>query len=212
LNELKAQLKHNIMELREKELHKLATITEKAVCDQLENIINDPIYNLDDDFWNKIKNPYIDNLSEQREACEDILQKAFECEYDEMEDFIATMETKVYSFTTDYIKKTFKDINTNLMRRFNKEFKKESNGKPRVWQKMEEGQIRELHTHIKKVLEDLTVDFKYIKIPKNVGQSHNTDNGVARSLTRSDSVRYERLLSEAELNKVKDKFNEEADF
>lgn len=33
MNELKSQLKHSILELREKELLKLANITEKTVCD-----------------------------------------------------------------------------------------------------------------------------------------------------------------------------------
>lgn len=123
------------------------------------------------------------------------------------------MEIKVYKFTTDYIKKLFKDINTNLMRRFNKDFKKDVNGKPRHWQKMEEGQIRELHAHIKKAIDDIIGEFKYIKIPRQLGlgSTHGGEMGFS-ALTRSDSARYEKLLSETDINRVRDKFTEEAEF
>lgn len=59
------------------------------------------------------------------------------------------MEKEIHVFTTDYIKKLFTDINTNLLRRFNKFFKKEENGKPRDWPAIEEPKIRELFTKFK---------------------------------------------------------------
>lgn len=51
--------------------------------------------------------------------------EAFRCNNEEISDFIQTLEANIYEFTTDYIKKLFRDINTNLVRRFNKLFKKD---------------------------------------------------------------------------------------
>jgi hypothetical protein len=49
-----------------------------------------------------------------------------------------TLEKTIYNFTTDYIKKIFRDINTNLSRKFNLMFKKEDGTKNRDWRAMEE--------------------------------------------------------------------------
>lgn len=76
------------------------------------------------------------------------------------------MEDSIYSFATEYIKRLFKDINTNLLRKFNALFKKDEAGKHRDWKTMEEGEIRELHAKCKLALEDIIKQFKFINIPK----------------------------------------------
>lgn len=40
-------------------------------------------------------------------------------------------------YTQDYIAKLFKDINTNLLRKFNKQFKTDEKGALRKWVAME---------------------------------------------------------------------------
>lgn len=136
------------------------------------------------------------------------------------------MEKEIHVFTTDYIKKLFTDINTNLLRRFNKFFKKEENGKPRDWPAIEEPKIRELFTKFKAEVSAIIEEFKYIKVKWDVvssptpGQNKNegeTQNGfdpmsLGRSiLGRSNSLMYSRLLTEDQINRVKDRFNEETD-
>jgi len=41
-------------------------------------------------------------------------------------------------FTTDYVKKLFRDINTNLARRFKEEFMNDERGSQRNWIAIEE--------------------------------------------------------------------------
>lgn len=47
-------------------------------------------------------------------------------------------ESEIRDYTSNFIKKTFKDINVNLLRRFNKEFKSDTNNTTRNWVAMEE--------------------------------------------------------------------------
>lgn len=83
------------------------------------------------------------------------LLDGFKCEFEEIEDFLGVFQSNIYTFTTDYIKKLFRytfknhlyrDINTNLLRKFNLEFKKDKDGKNRDWRTIEEEKIREMHT------------------------------------------------------------------
>ena len=45
---------------------------------------------------------------------------------------LAFSET-VHSFAVEYIKRLFRDINTNLLRKFSIAFKKDKDGKNKVW-------------------------------------------------------------------------------
>jgi len=46
-----------------KEVDKLSSLARTIALDSIENIVSDPIYALDDDFWTKIKEPYILELT-----------------------------------------------------------------------------------------------------------------------------------------------------
>ena len=72
------------------------------------------------------------------QQCLDILDTGFKSTDDEKEGFVERFEIDIKRYTQDHIKKLFQDINTNLLRRFNKEFKEEENGKIRDWVKVEE--------------------------------------------------------------------------
>lgn len=47
---------------------------QKASKDTIEQIINGPIYQLDNNFWDLIKGPYTKEISDLRENCEEILE------------------------------------------------------------------------------------------------------------------------------------------
>ena len=47
----------------------------------------------------------------------------FKCDYDEIEDFSDRLIRQIYEFTTEFIKKQFRDINSHLLRKFNSLFK-----------------------------------------------------------------------------------------
>jgi len=70
----------------------------------------------------------------------------------------------VRRYTEDSIKKLFRDINQNLMRKFNGTFKKDEDGKPRNWVKMEKNEIDELWQKCKARCEDIFKEFKFIRL------------------------------------------------
>jgi len=64
----------------------------------------------------------------------------------------------------------FRDINTNLLRRFNKDFKKDESGKNREWKDIEEPKIRELWQKVRAQLQEVIANFKYVMLPKGLLQ------------------------------------------
>lgn len=76
------------------------------------------------------------------------------------------METSLHNFTVEYIRRLFRDINTNLLRKFNKYFKKDENGKNREWRDIEEGKIRDLWQKCRAEMAEIINDFKYIRLSK----------------------------------------------
>ena len=79
-----------------------------------------------------------------------------------------SLEDSVHGFTVEYIKRMFRDINTNLLRKFNQMFKKDENGKNRDWSAMEDAQIRELWQSCRLYLEEIITDnFKFIPLAKH---------------------------------------------
>jgi hypothetical protein len=108
-------------------------LTQKAAKDNLELILNKPIYTLDDDFWEQMRGPYINELQDLAYNCKQILTQGFNLDNQQIGDFVKTLEQEIHKFTTEYIYRQFRDINTNLLRKFNLRFKKDENGKSREW-------------------------------------------------------------------------------
>ena len=142
-------------------------LTQQAVKDNLENIINGPIYELNTDFWEEIRAPYFQEMRDLALNCEKVLNSGFNCSDTEIGDFMKVLQGNLCQFTSDYIHRLFRDINTNLLRKFSKLFKKDENGKNREWRDIEEGKIRELWSQYKTVMSEVVNDFKYIRLPKN---------------------------------------------
>jgi hypothetical protein len=92
--------------------------------------------------------------------------RGFRCNEAEVHEFMKKLEAQLHQFTVDYIRRLFRDINTNLLRKFNKLFKKDETGKNREWRDIEEGKIRELWANIRTEMGALINDFKYIKLQR----------------------------------------------
>ena len=225
--DLNQQLKALIEQAREKEIDKLQMLTQKAAKDNLEQIINGPIYELNPSFWEEIKTPLVQELQDLTANCEHVLVEGFKCEQDETEEFILTLEQAVHSYTVDYIKRLFRDINTNLLRKFKKLFNKDDHGKNRDWRTLEENQVRDMWLKVKTQMEDVINEFKYIKLPKTTlskgGLLEDAEiqedvsplrpsTPTPGAFSRSFTVMYAKLLTEQDLNKVRDRFHEDIDF
>lgn len=78
-----------------------------------------------------------------------MLRVGFKCSEEEVDDFIRDLEGHVHHQTIEIVRRLFRDINTHLLRKFNKIFKKDETGKTRDWKAIEENQIRELHQKCK---------------------------------------------------------------
>jgi len=100
--------------------------------------VNEPVYRLDDDFWEQVIEPYRSELISARDNSSQTLKENFLCTDEEIDEFVDQLEVNIYTFTTDYIKKIFRDINSNLLRKFSLVFKKEDGVKNRDWRSMEE--------------------------------------------------------------------------
>lgn len=61
-HELENQLLSVIKSQRERELDKMHTITTKATFQTIEEIVSPPIYELNQDFWTDIRDPYISEM------------------------------------------------------------------------------------------------------------------------------------------------------
>jgi sugar diacid utilization regulator len=61
-SELEQILLNLVKNARDKEIEKLANITQKATFDTIEEIVNYPIYQMKDDFWAEIRKPYAQEM------------------------------------------------------------------------------------------------------------------------------------------------------
>jgi len=143
----------------------MQTITAKATYDTVEEIVNAPIFELNEDFWQDIRDPYTQEINLVLKNCKEILRNGFKTSAFEEEEFLENFELDIRKYTGDYIKKQFKDINSNLLRRFNQKFKSDDKGVQRNWMMLEEPAIRELWITTKTDIEAMFKHFKYIEIP-----------------------------------------------
>lgn len=104
-------------------MDKMLNITTKATFDTIEEIVNPPIYSLPADFWKQIRDPYMEEMVLVLGNCKKILKTGFDVDGIEETGFMDKFEGEVRDYTQSYIKKLFRDINVNLLRRFNKDFK-----------------------------------------------------------------------------------------
>lgn len=130
----------------------------------MEELINGPIYNLKDDFWVQINEPIKSELTLIIQNCRGILLSGFQAKLEEVTDFIEDFLKQIRRFTTDYVRKLFKDINSNLSRRFKDEFQNDENGTQRNWVALEEHQIKELNQKARENIIVVVSRFKYIEV------------------------------------------------
>ena len=95
-------------------------------------------------------------------------QDGFRAEAEEVEKFIDSLDQQVFQHTVDSVRKLFRDINADLLRRFTLLFKKEESGlRNRDFRQIPEDQIRELWQRARNLLDQLiSTEFKYVKLPK----------------------------------------------
>ena len=110
--------------------------------------------------------PYMEEFKDLSVSCERVLQDGFHCSEQETIDFLKTLESTLHQFTVDFIRRLFRDINTNLLRKFNKLFKKDETGKNREWRDIEEGKIRDLWSKTRADMSSIINDFAYIKLSR----------------------------------------------
>lgn len=117
--------------------------------------------------------------------------------------------------------------NPQLLRMFNEKFKKDEDGKTRNWPDVEEGKIKELFDVCKAQITECLDQFKLVILPKNITSLALCQDNTPDEISRDDlefamedknskrikgSLSNTRLLSEEEINRVRDKFAEDVDF
>lgn len=150
-------------------------------------------------------------------SCTDVLEQGFNASKVESMEFIDSFLKQIREYTQGYVRRSFRDINSNLIRRFKEEFAKDENGVTRQWVLVEEPQIREMWKTCKADILTVFNHFKFIEIDYNAieafGKEENEtpDGGdqIVEDKVNKKSLLNDKLLSEIELNRVKDRFNED---
>lgn len=204
--DLSSGLQKAINDERSKQMEKLFNFSVENICDILEKEVTEPIKNLEDDFWRTIKKNYRRIIEEKEEDIKNILNEGFKTLEDEYDNFILKIEDKIYTNCKKFIVKTTNDINSHMNRKFNTIFKKDSNGKNRDWKLISEEDIEKLFTDWVRQFDNILENFRKIEIPKNVTSEYPT-----MTLTSSFHREKEALLTEDEITKVKDKFEDDWD-
>ena len=97
--ELDGQLHSIIKNQREREMDKMHRITTKATYETIEEIVSPPIYELRMEFWNEIRDPYINEILEVLANCKSILRNGFEVDQLEEADFTDKFEGEIKEYT-----------------------------------------------------------------------------------------------------------------
>ena len=119
-----------------------------------------------------------------------------------------------------------------MLRKFKDLFAQDENGKARNWVALEEHRIKEINVEARDAVMMQINHFKYIEIDyeairsislvSDEAASPTPGSGIdfgsqsprqpmRRRTTRGNSVIYDKLLSELELNRVRDKFKQDVD-
>lgn len=101
--ELINQLNSLTKNQREREMDKMHGITTKATYDTIEEIVNPPIYQLSNNFWKEIREPYLEEIIEVLRNCKAILKNGFDVNAIEETSFMDKFEDDVRKYTSQYI-------------------------------------------------------------------------------------------------------------
>ena len=91
-----------------------------------------------ENFWDQINKEFAKEVNAVMTNCLMILSQGFHANCEEISEFKTQFTNEIRDFTKQYISKMFRDINTNVLRRFKTEFEKDENGQLRNWVAMEE--------------------------------------------------------------------------
>jgi len=81
---------------------------------------------------------------------------------------VARLDAKIYTHSEKYVRRLFRDVNVNLLRKFTLLFKKEEGAqRNREWREVPEERILEMWHGFRTLMKTvITTEFKYSKIPK----------------------------------------------
>lgn len=195
--------------------------------------MHDKVQNLSESLAGEMRDAYVETIENFNGDMKNVLKNGFGMDVDDVYDFLNDSEGNTFDYVIQELRQVFRSsVNTNLLRKFNEGFKKDDDGKGRNWTEIEENSIKELHDGCKVRVEALLDEFKKIVFPKNVTRLDNieedTEEGdtpdgtfdLSRAVTsitegapkRTMSISNNRILSEEEVARVREKFYEDIDF
>ena len=71
-------------------------LTQQAAKDNLEQILNKPIYDLNNDFWELMRVPYVRELTEMATNSAQLLQNGFASQEKEIAEFMSTLDQSLF--------------------------------------------------------------------------------------------------------------------
>lgn len=205
----------------------------------MKAFIHKHIENLPENLNDIMREEYIKEVKEYNNSMLKVLKEGFAMSSEAVFEFLSSSEANVNQFCCTELKSLFNNlVNQFLLRKFTLGFKKDEQGNNRNWKEVEEPKIKDLYEVNKKKAGDSIDEFKLIGFPKNITQldsdsleedaeefvedsrqtsKFSANDHIERFATEDlafkrklSSVHY-KILSEDEVTKVRNKFNEDTD-
>ena len=142
---LKAFLDTAIANCKEKMKTRLSQTAQKAHQANIKEFLHDRITDLPENLAASLRDAYAEQIEQFNANLQDVLLEGFGMGRDEVLEFLRENEKDAYDFTVQEIKIIFRqNASTNLLRKFNDDFKKNDNGGKRDWRTIKEEQIKEI--------------------------------------------------------------------
>ena len=214
---ISTQLRRRIKEKRAEEIKKLHSMYCDAVKETIKTDVSSAITELNPDFWNKINLALKSEFGAIVMELEEILKEGYDASQNEFNDFIENFKNSTRKAISEYITERIKNLNDDVLRKFKKTFERDEKGVVRDWVAMEVQAIRELWAQCYTDLHNIFDKFRSIEIDFDEligtpGTTPDKDDEPPLMKRKSSVLKMrDRLMSEVEINKCKDRFREEAE-
>ena len=129
----------------------MSQASQKEQQKRAKDFLLTKLQNMDEGLAGQMRDAYVEIIEEFNENLKVILRNGFGMDRDDIYDFLNEAEKDTFDFTVTELKSIFNNspVNVRFLRKFNAGFKRDEEGNPRDWRKVEENKIKELYDKCK---------------------------------------------------------------
>lgn len=202
--------------MRRQEIAKLHKMYTESVRETIKQDVSEAIVRMNPDFWKEINGSLITEMRAVVHELHEILLQGFNAPQSERDDFVENFKLTVKNETNSYVIERSKNLNDDILRKFKHAFERNEKGVVRDWVAMEVDAIKELwlvsYNDCAKLIDSFrTIQIDYDDMVTTTGGPEDGQIGEQQAFRRRASAIEGKLLSEAEVNRCKDRFREDAE-